>query len=313
MVKYGFELKKVGSLLREARKGKGLELSQIAEIIKVRTEYLKALEMGRYDVFDSDVYLKGFLSKYSKFLGVKEEKALAMYRRERDIQKEEKSIKDATKPKGGPSFILTPSKLVAAIIAGTVIAVLIYIGSQLNEIVKPPTLLVTEPIELSIGEEGTFSTDLENVNISGEVEAGATLTVNGTKVTTNNLQKYQILDLSLEDGQNQFILEAESQFGKKSQIILSVIKEVAATQAEKMEVNITVNENLILTVVSDGEELLNSSVGTGEKLDFEAAETFTLNSSDLGKLTIRINGEEQSVGNVSTSSWELSEGVVKKL
>ena len=55
-------------------------------------EYLKALEESNYDSFPSEVYLKGFLKNYAKFLGINTERALAMYRRERDFKKNEPTI-----------------------------------------------------------------------------------------------------------------------------------------------------------------------------------------------------------------------------
>ena len=88
MIKTSFQLRTIGALLKERRKERKLTLGQISEITKIRSEYLKALEESNYDSFPSEVYLKGFLKNYAKFLGINTERALAMYRRERDFKKQ---------------------------------------------------------------------------------------------------------------------------------------------------------------------------------------------------------------------------------
>ncbi len=58
----------VAEQLRHAREAKGLTLQQVAEITKMRTDHLRALEEGNYDVFSAPVYIKGFVRTYSTLL-----------------------------------------------------------------------------------------------------------------------------------------------------------------------------------------------------------------------------------------------------
>lgn len=50
--------------LRAAREAKGLSIHQIAEITKIKTEHVRAIEEGNFDVFTAPVYIRGFVRSY---------------------------------------------------------------------------------------------------------------------------------------------------------------------------------------------------------------------------------------------------------
>ena len=58
----------VAEQLRHAREAKRLTLEQVAEITKMRTDHLRALEEGNYNVFSAPVYIRGFVRSYSTLL-----------------------------------------------------------------------------------------------------------------------------------------------------------------------------------------------------------------------------------------------------
>jgi hypothetical protein len=43
-------------------------MQQVVEITKIRTDHLRALEAGNYDVFSAPVYIRGFVRGYAKLL-----------------------------------------------------------------------------------------------------------------------------------------------------------------------------------------------------------------------------------------------------
>lgn len=79
----GGGLDELGSLLKQARLSKGLELGDIAELTHVRREYLRALEEGRYADLPEDVYTRNFVRLYAQAVGVSGDQALEVYQRER--------------------------------------------------------------------------------------------------------------------------------------------------------------------------------------------------------------------------------------
>ena len=58
----------VSEQLRQARETKHLTVQQVVEITKIRTDHLRALEEGNFDVFSAPVYIRGFVRTYSTLL-----------------------------------------------------------------------------------------------------------------------------------------------------------------------------------------------------------------------------------------------------
>ena len=58
----------VAEQLRHAREARNLTVQEVADITKIRTDHLRALEEGNFDVFSAPVYIRGFVRSYSSLL-----------------------------------------------------------------------------------------------------------------------------------------------------------------------------------------------------------------------------------------------------
>ncbi len=58
----------VAEQLRIAREAQNLTVYQVADITKIRTEHVRALEEGNYEVFPAPVYIRGFIRTYAALL-----------------------------------------------------------------------------------------------------------------------------------------------------------------------------------------------------------------------------------------------------
>lgn len=58
----------VAEQLRTAREAKNLSINEVAEITKIRTDHIRALEEGNFDVFVAPVYIRGFTRTYATLL-----------------------------------------------------------------------------------------------------------------------------------------------------------------------------------------------------------------------------------------------------
>ena len=67
----------VGQKLEEARKRKGVSLREVSESTKIRGDYLSAIESGNYEINLPEVYLRGFVRLYAKFLGLDQDAMVA--------------------------------------------------------------------------------------------------------------------------------------------------------------------------------------------------------------------------------------------
>jgi len=58
----------VADQLRQARQTQNLTVQQVAEVTKIRTDHLRALEEGHFEIFSAPVYVRGFVRSYSTLL-----------------------------------------------------------------------------------------------------------------------------------------------------------------------------------------------------------------------------------------------------
>ena len=58
----------VSEQLRRAREAQKLDIYQVAEITKIKTDHIRALESGDFDVFSAPVYIRGFIRTYATML-----------------------------------------------------------------------------------------------------------------------------------------------------------------------------------------------------------------------------------------------------
>ena len=61
-------MRTVAEQLRTAREARGLTVYQVAEITKIKTDHVRALEDGKYDAFSAPVYIRGFVRTYANLL-----------------------------------------------------------------------------------------------------------------------------------------------------------------------------------------------------------------------------------------------------
>jgi cytoskeleton protein RodZ len=73
-------LPSIGEALRSAREAQGKSLEDAAAATRIRSSYLEALEQEHFEQLGGNVYAKGFLRSYAKFLGVDPAPLLEAYR-----------------------------------------------------------------------------------------------------------------------------------------------------------------------------------------------------------------------------------------
>ena len=69
----------IGITLAEARKQKKLSLKKISQETNISIKYLQAMEEENFRIFPAEVYLKGFLRSYGKYLNLDTAQLLQAY------------------------------------------------------------------------------------------------------------------------------------------------------------------------------------------------------------------------------------------
>ena len=91
----------LGDLLRETREQKNLSLEDIEKGTNIRKLYIKAIEEGDYGKLPGEVFLKGFIKTYGKFLGLDGQKLIDQYKAEKAgiVPEPAKKVEDTTETK----------------------------------------------------------------------------------------------------------------------------------------------------------------------------------------------------------------------
>ncbi|HET6516204.1 MAG TPA: RodZ domain-containing protein [Thermodesulfovibrionales bacterium] len=69
----------IGEILKKKREASGIDLREISDTLRIRFEYLKALEENAFNRLPEAVYTRGYIRAYAKSLGLDPEPIVEMY------------------------------------------------------------------------------------------------------------------------------------------------------------------------------------------------------------------------------------------
>jgi len=123
----------LGERLQEARQRLGVTLREAAEFTKIRTDYLQSMEANQFESIPlADVYKRGFVKVYAKYLRLDDEKAGADFNTHHSAKASRRPLEvgadeDAPfEPESGVSSItLSRDTLVYIVIGIAVVAIVL--------------------------------------------------------------------------------------------------------------------------------------------------------------------------------------------
>ena len=102
----------VGEILKNKREELGRDLREIANTLKIRYDYLKAIEDGDLKRLPAEVYLKGYLLEYAKVLNLDTETIMNTYNQETgplNKKTDEIDLLQPSKKRFRISYVLVPA------------------------------------------------------------------------------------------------------------------------------------------------------------------------------------------------------------
>jgi len=229
MVAAGFTLRKIrtaqtlGEKLSRARKRKGVDLIEAELQTKIRAKYLEALENEDFDLLPNDIYVKGFLTTYSKYLGLEPEKIHGLYQQQRSTSKvsndETFAAGKITKEK---AIIITPKIVVLFLGVIFCISAVVYIILQVMSFASVPKLEVFSPAKDIVVEE-------EVVKVSGKTDSGVVLRVNKEPITVNPSGDFE-REVTLQKGLNTIVVTATNKANKEASRVFIVERKVKTAE-----------------------------------------------------------------------------------
>jgi cytoskeleton protein RodZ len=118
----------VADQLRRAREEQNLNVYQVAEITKIKTDHIRALEAGEWGSFSAPVYIRGFVRTYAKTLKLDVAKVTADLESELSQNEKFSEPPPLSQKRSGMDFLMLQlSKLnrrAVAVIGGGLVAVI---------------------------------------------------------------------------------------------------------------------------------------------------------------------------------------------
>ncbi|MEW6587207.1 MAG: RodZ domain-containing protein [Nitrospirota bacterium] len=114
----------VGDVLRKRREELGLDLRRISETLKIKCDYLKAIEEEAHERLPADVYVKGYIHEYARILDLDPDATLRSYAEERSSRKTEQTTageEASSRKKFKTAYILVPLALLFVFIIAVMV------------------------------------------------------------------------------------------------------------------------------------------------------------------------------------------------
>ena len=208
-------MKNISDILREERERKGLSIDDVVGAIKIKREFLEAIENADYNSLPSESYALGFVKNYALFLGIPLNRASALFRREYEAKKIEimPHFRRTKAFAGRKLFLRSPRSY---LIITVILVVLFYIVFQFSFVFMGPKLTVTAP-------QNNQEVSTHVVSVSGKTDPYATVNVNGEEVYVDLTGSFQ-KTLYVYSGNKKITIVAKNRFGKetKKEIPISV-------------------------------------------------------------------------------------------
>jgi cytoskeletal protein RodZ len=211
------EYKTIGDQLRLARAEKGYSIKQAAAHLKVRPEYLSALEEEDYQKIPGGFYGKIFLKRYVHFLGLDYKSLVKHFIKERRALYHDEPDVFSKKVVKKSSLIIFPKIFRNALVALIIVICLFYIGFYLKNITAPPVLDIESPPANSVQKD--FS-----AVIKGRTEPESEVYVNGQMILIDKEGKFS-QNISLKQGVNIIVISAKKKYSREQIVTRQILVE----------------------------------------------------------------------------------------
>lgn len=287
----------LGKQLRAVRQTAKLNLDQVAAATKIQKKFIQALENGKYDQFPAEVYARGFLENYAKFLGFPTDEVLLQYKRERGVtESTDRPLPLPQQQTVSTGLSITPRTMWLAMGALSLFIAVSYLITQVSGFARPPKLELTRPV-------ADAQVTSETVEIEGRTDPGADLSINNQPVPIDTEGEFKER-VRLLTGTNTLRVAAKNKRGRERVITRSVVVKLPETVASAsptptpapsgvlMTLKIGPNSAYV-TVNVDGQNTFTGLLLANTEQTFSANSRILLTTSNGGSTRVFINGVDK--------------------
>lgn len=301
-------MQKLGELLKSTREEKKISLRDAANATKIRQSLLEALENNDYGVFTSDTHLKSFLRSYANFLNINEDKALALYRRERQLPEENVEYIE-TRSNANP-LVTNITHQLLSIRTLIFLAIILFIGvviaffySQWVVFTRPPTLLITSPSENSVITDENFV--IEGVTDNTFVK----VVVDGNEASfTDANGRFKVDAKFTQEGSKRFTIIAKNEFQRETQVNLDLTYDAPALEVQKQKVKIANTSAVSYTLTYSKDNRSNTEnaiIPAGGSTEIEYDSRIDVKNFDNTKLDVYISNDTIPTESIDSKEFSI--------
>ncbi len=299
----------LGDLFRTTRENKNIKITEASEATKIREALINALETGQYDRFTSETHVKSFIRAYARYLGINEEKALAIYRRDREIKTVTDTDKSSLKillktliPLAEYFFnYKTIPRLAITIV---VIIIMYFLYSILISANETPSILIIRPKNNEIIEQETFViegyTNNPQVKVFVDGMLAQYLDANGRFIVNAKFN---------QPGLKRFTIIAENQFQKRNEYTLDLIYRPKEQQKDKKTIRIknnSPNEQKILVTIDDDKIFKEFKIKGNEWLELKYSFKVEFKDFNYRVLSMYLDDDTEPIQSIDTTEFSIS-------
>lgn len=187
--------------------------------LKIRQDYLEALENDQFDRLPGDVYAKRFIKAYASAVGLEGGGLVAEFDQVAGRHSPKIKIISNWQPE---RFSITPKFLLGVTAALTIGGVFSYILFQLNRFSSPPQLEIISPVD-------GLQVVSDTIDIIGQASPGSIVFINSESVA-QQLDGSFSQPVAVTEGVNTLSVIAKNRFNKQTVKQLRVIKPLGGGQ-----------------------------------------------------------------------------------
>ncbi len=199
-------MKTIGDYLKEARIKKGLSVTEIGEITKIKKSFIEAIEKNKWTSLPDFAAVVGFVKSIAQTLELDEKQAVAFLKRDYPPKKTASFPKLEIREK----FTWNPRLTFLLGISLVSILVLGYMIFQYKKFSSPPFLQIESPKEGEVIQQTP-------VTVRGKVDANATLWINNQPGLVEENGDFSV-DIEVGSDTKEIVVVARSRSGKETVI-----------------------------------------------------------------------------------------------
>jgi len=278
------KIQTLGEYLKLIRTQLNFDIKTVSQLTQIKSEYIQSLEQEAWDKLPSEVYLRGFLKRLSEIYRVSEKTLIDQYEKQQGF-----GIRKIPESKKTFKFYLTPKGLIISSSVLVGIMALIYIFFQINSVLAPPLLELSEPIDDTkvLG---------NSIIVAGRAEVGANVQINNQTVLIDRNGQFTE-NLILSSGLNVIEVVVKNKFNRKSTIVRQINAEIPQEQTiiTVLPVNITVEvgpESTWIYMEADGVVVQRGTMLAGSSRTVSANSEILLTSANAGSTKVIYNDND---------------------